>query len=565
MAKRKVFIKTDLTIPKVEHVRQGDVVEVPTEQVPPIETAVFVVNESLAESRFNFADWYGAGIDQITYACQRQIERFLAKQDAELSSTTILSYCQQGLRYFLEYLVVVRAAVARDLYLGDISRSIIDGYLAALSVQDIGRFTQRSRYLHVKSVLKALCARGLIAEVVGGENATFPSNPFPGTDATTKGHKPFSSAERKQVARAIKHAIQPLFAPDAVVTSDLLAYALLIVALHTGRNTTPLLEMRRDAIKPHPKADTSFLVLYKRRGHSKHKVPIRDGPIEPNEIESVPTLRSSVAVLVRRVIELTDPLRSEAPGQLRDRVWLFRARAGGSSHANALSAVTVLSEATMFRAIKLLVGSYDLRDADGKPLQLNVSRLRKTFINRVYELVDGDVVATAHAAGNTPRVVDVSYLRPGEEAAGNWVFLGKALTQELLTSTLGSSERTPVGQCSDPRQGEYAPKNRGGVCMSFLNCVRCKNYVVTADDLYRLFSFYWRLLSERSRMDPRRWKQQLSHIVRLIDRDIVEKGVSRGILKREAVDRERERARTEPHPFWRSEFSVTDLLEIGAA
>ena len=101
--------------------------------------------------------------------------------------------------------------------------------------------------------------------------------------------------------------------------------------------------------------------------------------------------------------------------------------------------------------------------------------------------------------------------------------------------------------------------------MSFLNCVRCKNYVVTADDLYRLFSFYWRLLSERSRMDPRRWKQQLSHIVRLIDRDIVEKGVSRGILKREAVDRERERARTEPHPFWRSEFSVTDLLEIGAA
>lgn len=66
-------------------------------------------------------------------------------------------------------------------------------------------------------------------------------------------------------------------------------------------------------------------------------------------------------------------------------------------------------------------------------------------------------------------------------------------------------------------------------------------------------------------MDPRRWKHQLGHIVRLIDRDIIEKGLSRGILKRDAVERERERARTNPHPFWRREFSFSDLLDIGAA
>ncbi len=564
MAKRKLFIKTDLTIPKVEHVRRGEAIEIPVGLIPPVESAVFFVNESLARARFDFAEWYGAGIDQITYACQRQVERFLAKQDAELSSATILSYCQQGLRYFLEYLVVVRAAVGRDLYLTDISRSVIDSYIAALGVGDYSLYTQRSRYLHTKSVLKALCARGLIIEIIGGDNATFPSNPFSGTDARKRGHKPFSQSERKQVARAIKDAIRPLFSADVEVTADLLAYALLIVALHTGRNTTPLLEMRRDSLKPHPKADTSFLVLFKRRGHSKHKVPIRDAPIEPNEIESVPPLRSSVATIVRRVIELTEPLRSAAPEKLKNRVWLFRARTNGSRGMNR-GEISVLTESTLFRAIKLLVSAYDLRDADGKPLQLNVSRLRKTFVNRIYELVEGDVVATANAAGNTPRVVDINYLQPNEEAAGNWVFLGKALTEELLTGTLGNSERTPVGRCSDPSQGEYAPKNRGGVCMSFLNCVRCKNYVVTADDLYRLFSFYWRIFSERSRMDPRRWKHQLGHIVRLIDRDIIEKGLSRGILKRDAVERERERARTNPHPFWRRAFSFSDLLDIGAA
>ena len=106
--------------------------------------------------------------------------------------------------------MVVRAAVGRDLYLSDISRSVIDSYIAALGVGDYSLYTQRSRYLHSKSVLKALCARGLITEIIGGDNATFPSNPFSGTEATKRGHKPFSQAERKQVARAIKDAILSL-------------------------------------------------------------------------------------------------------------------------------------------------------------------------------------------------------------------------------------------------------------------------------------------------------------------------------------------------------------------
>jgi hypothetical protein len=95
--------------------------------------------------------------------------------------------------------------------------------------------------------------------------------------------------------------------------------------------------------------------------------------------------------------------------------------------------------------------------------------------------------------------------------------------------------------------------------MSFFNCLRCRNYVVTADDLYRLFSFYWRILRERARMARERWKQQFSHIVRLIDRDVVQAGVMQGVFKKEQVDRERERARHDPHPFWRSGMIVADL------
>ncbi|MDM0007491.1 hypothetical protein QTI51_22875 [Variovorax sp. J22G73] len=213
-------------------------------------------------------------------------------------------------------------------------------------------------------------------------------------------------------------------------------------------------------------------------------------------------------------------------------------------------------------AIRKLVERFDLKDSDGKPLLVNVSRLRKTFINRVYEILDGDLIGTAAAAGNTVHVTGVSYLRPGESAASNWRFLGLALTQELLTNTLGATERTPTGRCSDVHAGDFAPKNKTEVCMSFLNCVRCRNFVVTADDLYRLFSFYWRILSERARMDARRWQKQLAHIARLIERDIVESGVQRGIFKQALVDRERERARQDPHPFWRGEEVIADLGSI---
>lgn len=86
--------------------------------------------------------------------------------------------------------------------------------------------------------------------------------------------------------------------------------------------------------------------------------------------------------------------------------------------------------------------------------------------------------------------------------------------------------------------------------MNFMNCLRCKDYAVTTEDLYKLFSFYFRVLSERSRMDKGRWAREYAHIPRLIDSYIVAEGLRRGVFKTAAVDAARQRARTNPHPFW---------------
>ncbi|MBN3799408.1 hypothetical protein [Burkholderia sp. Ac-20392] len=561
MGKRKVFIKTNLDTPGVEHVRDAaGTVVIPADAIPPEITVVKYGPSIGAGTRaFDFAPWYGVGIDAVTYACQRQIERFLDKQDLELSPLTVRTYCVNGLSGFLRYLTMLSTALRRDLTLNDINRETIDSYLGFLKDSGVAKVTQSRRYSSTKAVLGALCQRGLIHEILAGDSATFPFNPFPGVTRNSKGEQPLPKEQRKAFARAVKTAVMPIFSDDVEHTSELLAFALLIIALHTGRNTWPLLEMSPDCLRPHPKDDVLFLVLYKRRGHSTSKAAIRADFDRP-QIESMATVRPTVARLIRRVLDLSSRLRHEAPAHLRDRVWLYRMQTPGRG-VGAVGDVTALNPGTLERAVKTLVKRYELVDTDGKPLRVSVSRLRKTFVNRIYEILDGDVVATASAAGDTVKVTSTSYLRPGEDAKKNWKFLGATLVQELLTNTIGATERTPMGRCSDSKNGEYAPKRNGATCMSFINCLRCRNYVVTGDDLYRLFSFYWRVLKEQARMEPKRWRRQFAHVVRLIDRDVIDAGLAKGVFKKAIVSVERERARVAPHPFWRCDTILGDIAE----
>jgi hypothetical protein len=342
------------------------------------------------------------------------------------------------------------------------------------------------------------------------------------------------------------------------VTGELLAFALLVVALHTGRNNTPLLEMDRNCLRPHPKDDTVFLVLWKRRGYNTSKVALRAESDVERLLESTPSVRSSVERLIRRVMVLTEPLDAEAPVDLKGRVWLYRTRASKNvGNVTALNAPAVAIAATR------LVAKYSLTDSDGEPLRINISRLRKTFASRIFELTGGDLATTAAALGNTLQVTDQHYLAPSEEARHNWQFMGEVLVQELLTRTIGRTYRdTPMGRCADPANGQYAPKREGATCMNFINCLRCKHYAVTAEDLYKLFSFYFRALAERSRMDKRRWAREYAHIPRLIDHYIIAEGLRRGTFKASEVEAARERARILPHLFW--SVDLIDSLEVFA-
>lgn len=554
MGKRKIFLKVavdDLPSKAALSAQQS---------VPGIQQQTIVQLDRVpgrGSNRFDFSSYYGIGVDQVTHACQRQIERFLNKQDMQLERATIADYCF-GLARFLQYLGLRSSALRRELSLADINRHVIDGYLVYLADSTISTVSQKNYYSKAKAVLQILCTRGLISEVLAGDETTFPRNPFPGVYRKSKGEQPLPKAQRQAFALAVKADAMPIFLDGVEPTAYQLVCALLVIALHTGRNTSPLLEMTVDCLHSHPKDDLLFLVVYKRRGHTTSKVALKAAPEE--DVELMPTVRPSVAALIRRVIVQSERLQHEAPKNNRAGIWLYR-RQKVKGVVSALGPVTSLTQSTINYCVKELVRKHDLVDTDGAPLRINVSRLRKTFVNKMFDLLDGDVVSTAAAAGHTVRTSEVSYLRPGEDSKRNWKFMGEALTNELMTNTVGATAKTPMGACTDNKGGEYAPNREGATCMNFLNCLRCSNYVVTGDDLYRLFSFYWRVLGERARMNQKRWRNQFGHIVRLIDRDVIEAGLTQGVFRQATIDRERERARADPHPFWRSESIVVSLAD----
>jgi len=563
MGKRKVFEKTDLSIAQVEHSRDVEgVVSISPEAIPPAVTLIEFERNASNRRYFEFASWYGVGIDPITYACQRQIERFLAKQDTNAQVSTITAYCRNGLSNFFDYCILRATALGRGLTLADVNRDLIDGYLAHLAGKGIETTGQNSIYIQTKPVLLALGRRKLFTLITKGDAATFPSNPFPKIWGKSKGETALNKRERQAFIVALRQALKPLWATGVVVTSELLSYVLLTVALYTGRNTTPLLEMSRDCLRPHPKDGTFFLVVWKRRGYKNSKVALRSDADDERGLESTPTVRTNVERLIRGVLALTEPLRVEAPDDLKGRVWLYRSQAG-TRWGDRVGDVTALRDSNLQFAIKKLVIDHGLTDSDGKPLRINISRLRKTFANRIWELLGRDLATTATALGNTPQVADNNYLAPDEEARSKWRFMGEVLVRELLTKTIGATyTETPMGRCSNPKNGQYAPKRDGATCFNFTNCLRCKNYAVTADDLHKLFSFYFRVLAERSRIDKRRWEREYAYIPRLIDNYIVAEGLRRGVFKRADVDAARELARTQPHPFW--SFDLIESLEIFA-
>lgn len=533
MSKKKDFkIKTNT----IKNALISSEVDSPGEVVPPIKKSVTFPASTSNQKTFDFAPFYSKGYDDIVYRCQSTIERFLSNaiSSNQLTMTvgTIIGYCNGGLVKLFAFCESLISVVGSDLELSDIDKGFIAKFKKYLEV-GFSYGAQRTVYFRVKSVLLGINGQDF--------KSILPKNPYPSIKRLTKSEKAYSKFERKGIVQALSTEIHRIKGETTPLSASDLSYCVLWLSSCTGINTQPLIELRTDALQPHLfHPHKRVLVTFKRRGKNTHITTLR----RSDEIETIQEIAPRVDTVFQMVEIRNGSLRLNS--EYKDSLFVFL------QSTNREVTPTRLTSSPLTYAAKLLSKKYELKCDDGTPLQVNITRLRKTFANRVFELSGYDPVIAAALAGHTLKVSDDHYLAPPPEAEKNHAFMGEIRNQELLSF---NADSTPVASCADNKNGHKAPKN-GSVCLEVFGCFKCPSFVVTGDDLYKLFSFYMYVVSLRKDMGAKQWKQTHGYIIRVIERDIAPK------FSDDVVFNAKQRAKISPHPLWKTNHIDSPLIAV---
>lgn len=503
----------------------------------PANTVVSFPESASSIRTADFGPFYGQGYDDITAACQSAIEKLVAEsletKGNSLAVTTVVGYWLYGFRKATPFLSLLHTASGKNLSMGDLNTHTINQFVQYLRNEPIGYVTQKSYYTKAIALLRACYRFGFWPEV--DIKTVWPANPFPNSNKRSKGQKALSKNEKRRVVKALRKEMERIVAHSDPLDSYDLAVCVLSIALSTGMNRTPILELVTDCVQPHPlKSNLRLLVSFKRRGNATQVVALR----KSEEVSEMASIHLYAADAIDLIVERNASIR----GQFSDpnRLLVYE-----SMSKRCQRKPTRLTKNMLTERVNRLVDEHQLQTDDGRPLQLNISRLRQTLLNRVWEMSGQDPLATARTGRHAISTGNAHYWEAPPEAEKNMRFLGEVRVQELLgASTIIASDRTPVASCQDMRRGHRAPKN-GEPCQDYLGCFRCKSFVVTGDDLYRLFSFYWAALRNYHSFGGKRWTKYLKQVVRLIDEEIAPH------FDETQVNEQREKAKTNPHPFWR--------------
>lgn len=512
------------------------------ENIPPaITRVIFGVNATSSRS-YDFGQWYGLGFDVIVLTCQRATEQHI--QSGKLSLVTLSRYCTVGLSKFFDFCKGWCESVHRPLHLADIQPALIEQFVDYLARRNIRTSSQYTIFQATRGILAVASDRGLTPPI----NQLFKRGTYRYPRHRHAGAKPLSEGERERFVMAVKPDLIAIFKGEfAGLMSEALAICFMAICLRAGRNTTPMLEISRDALRDHPfLPNLRLLATYKARSHSRYLTPLQQKTI----IEKSTVISLDAVAIFNKVKAMTQPLTVIAPDTVKDRLWLYRCEA----HTD-FGKVKALTDRDVRRGLKNFIVRHNLQSDDGKPLVLTTSRLRKTLLNRLWRLSGGDPFAVACLGGHSIKVMDEHYLLPTPEMERNHKFLGEALVAIWREKDDDNRwqpraipitpENTPVGRCRDPLHGGHALGD-GTPCIDFLSCFHCRSYVITEDesDLHRLYSFYWFMVRERDRIGKSRWTEIYGWIVRMIDEQVTQR------FNPARTARIKSHAHDHPHPFW---------------
>lgn len=511
--------------------------------------------------RVALSQWIGRGIDDWVRVVVQSLQAMLGS--GEFSPTTVCR-CGDATKIFFEFLTNVPGQGPPS----SLDRDLVVRYIKWLQLRyGEGTSTAKGRYSALKTVLLSAIDRGIISnEKLAGDSRTiFPANPFPGSNAKHRGSEPLSKSEVERLAAALRVDLIAIHQGRFDGTEgEAITVSFLLVALRTGTNLIPLLELTRDCLSENPFAPNMMVMqVFKRRGNATHLKALRFS--DEKEVTRIIPM-DGVAVL-RKVMERNAPLVADADASIKNRVWIYRSASGRNNFG-----VTVLSSGALTKGVESLVKRHHLMADNEKPLAISTQRLRKTMESRLWQISGGDLISVASVMGHSPEVADQHYLRMTEDMKSEAAqFIGVTLPgilrgdgmsdEDIPFSQRKTLQNTPVGRCSNSLNGHFAPGDGINHCDQFSHCLGCPNLVIvgTVKDLYRLFSFQIFLRSDIEYMTGdgmAEWRALRARQITLIETFTRERFSSTILGQAKAA------AEKSPHPFWAARIAVAQRSKV---
>lgn len=485
-------------------------------------------------TKIDHGQYIGLGFDAWAIQSIHVIRTLL--DGGNFSVSSLIGYSSNGLRNFMAFLKI-GALDSPPAIPNNLTKRHLERYVSWLKLKYPNGSTAKNYYASLKSLIISLMDYGFVE---ASPDDLLPPNPFPNNANSTNEAKPLSLAEMQRLISALKVDLIAIHKKSFTGNgAEAMTVLLLITAARAGINTTPLLEMARNALQPHPFIpNLRLLTTIKRRGKGAQKKTIRQTNLF-DEYNAIPM--DGVAV-INKAISLSEPLVASAPEEIRSNIWLYRSGQPGRAHA-----IVTLSSGTMFQSIKNICERHGLQSDQGKPLAINLSRLRKTMESRLWKLSGGDILEVSSVMGHSPQVADNHYLKINDELKTEGAtFIGEAFPDQLRGVNVTP---TPPGGCKDTLYGNLAPKDGVTHCSEFIHCLGCPSYAIVGslEDLYRLFSYQQFLHAEieyflTDEWDA--WRKRQSGFIKLIDNFTSSK------FDKDLVLKAKTKAENAPHPFW---------------
>jgi hypothetical protein len=516
------------------------------------------VRPSVGGGPVSLEAWRGRGIDSWLDEISKTL--LCRSQSGAFEKLTIDNQARTA-RFFFEFLLsssgkgLARRGLAK---LTSIDMAAYASWLKEMATaQEWKPSTSRTIYSRTKTLLwEALRSHGDSRD----PRHLFQKNPFPGSYGSEETASPLSEREFSALASALKKALADHHHQRRPLTGASLPTArLLAVAMRTGMNRMPLIELTQSCLSEGLLPGTKLLQAKKHRGRTVQVKALRGGEAV---VEQSVVPMDAVAIIQDAIADAR-ALRSEAVPYVQDLLWLYRKAAR----------VELLRYGTFDWALRSLVRRWGVVGDDGKPLLVNASRLRSTFASMAWRVTDGDPIAVAGLLGNSPRIADTHYLRVTHEDLANAAGFMSAGLVEMMTpsgrravAAKGAAgfdpvlcSPTPSGRCSHNRSSSDAFRSDQQTCTDFHRCLSCRSFVVVGEeeDLWRLFSYQAYLRAEVEQLaasslasDLIAWCQDaITFIDAFVQKHFDKATVSAAVG----------RANETMHPFWAFECQKSNL------